>query len=96
MASGAHFLFSVQRLAQSSLDYHLGESHRFSHSEAYLRRALAQAGIRIVAMEEKILRHERGADVHGYIVLCEPIPAAADLLPGGIACIGQEAGKLGF
>ena len=51
--------------------YHLETHGRYSHSEAYIRTALAAAGFGSIAIERGVLRRERGSEVRGLIVLAK-------------------------
>ncbi len=50
-------------------DWTIRESLRFAHSEAYLRRLAAAHGFAVAALEETILRKDRGADIVGLAVV---------------------------
>lgn len=50
-------------------DWTLRESLRFAHSEAYLRRLASDHGFAVAALEETILRKDRGADIIGLAMV---------------------------
>ena len=60
--------------------YRLNPHGRYSHTEAYARRVLAQAGFELVGIAREALRRERGALVPGLVVcarLVNPLLALA-------------------
>jgi len=61
-------VFTVEQL-DSAGTYRLEPHGRYSHSEAYVRRAAAEAGFGLLTLEEHPLRRERGHDVRGHLVL---------------------------
>ncbi len=64
-------VFTVERLdpAVCGDPYRLETHGRYSHSEAYVRHCLAQAGFGDITAQGQTLRRERGADVSGHVVL---------------------------
>lgn len=74
--------------------YHLQPHGRYSHGQAYLRRTLAEAGLRLVAVEETTLRNEGGKPVAGLLVTARHgDPAIASLVkarPARSAAPGTE------
>lgn len=54
----------------SEIGYHLNPHGRYSHSEAYLRHTLSDAGFVVIALESAILRHEYGRPVPGHVISC--------------------------
>lgn len=70
LAEGGLFAFSVERLdAPDGLA--LLPSRRYAHTEGYVRRALREAGLAVVSLEEKIIRQDRNEPVKGLIVVVE-------------------------
>lgn len=75
LRGGGLLIFSVERResAQDSAvhesSYRLETHGRYSHSEAYVRTVLETAGFGGIAIENGVLRRERGSDVMGMIVL---------------------------
>jgi predicted TPR repeat methyltransferase len=67
LAPGGFMAFSVER--NEGADWRVCESLRFAHSEGYVRRVLAAAGLELAAMERAPLRKDRGADVDGLLVI---------------------------
>lgn len=64
---GGLFAFTLQR-AQDG-DYEIGSDMRFSHSEAYVRRAADAAGLSIALLEQASTRKDAGADAPGLVVV---------------------------
>lgn len=68
---GGILTFTVERLEADAVQhsYRLETHGRYSHGEAYVRRAAADAGFEPVSVEAGVLRRERGSEVRGLIVL---------------------------
>ena len=71
-----HFIFSVQALASpppdpDQPDYYLCKARRFSHAAPYLRRTLAETGLKLNDLQKVVLRKDEGNDVNGYIIVCQ-------------------------
>ena len=64
------FAFTVER-HDGPEDYVLRESRRYAHSETYVRRLVADAGMRIVSMGADTIRMDRAVPVSGLIVVAE-------------------------
>lgn len=69
---GGHLAFTLQK-GSFAEGYRVGPDLRYAHSEAFVRAAAGDAGLRIIAMEEAALRRDAGADVHGLIVIAARI-----------------------
>lgn len=70
LTPGGHWLFSTETLeGDPPGGFAVCPRHRFAHSEAYIGRALADAGFSTVAAEPIVVRHEEGAPVPGQLVL---------------------------
>jgi predicted TPR repeat methyltransferase len=71
LREGGILVFTVERLdpAVSSERYRLETHGRYSHSEPYVRDAVAAAGFGDITLRTETLRRERGADVRGHLVL---------------------------
>lgn len=65
---GGILVFTVERL-DSGDTYRLEPHGRYSHSEAHVRQAAAEAGLGSLTVEQHTLRRERGQDVPGHLVL---------------------------
>lgn len=76
LRSGGWLAFTVERLedAAAADDFNLDPSGRYRHSEAYLRRVLAQAGMEIASLETVTLRLEGGQPVIGFLVTARRSP----------------------
>ncbi len=76
LAPAGLFAFSTQKLTGGDMrPFALGPDHRYAHSEAYIRDCLAEADLRLIALEEHIIRKDAGLELTGYIVLAEAPPA---------------------
>jgi predicted TPR repeat methyltransferase len=64
---GGRMVFTVERAADEVREYHLDATGRYTHAEAYVRHALAGAGLDSVAVEPVVLRRERGKEVQGLL-----------------------------
>jgi len=73
---GGLMVFTLERNEQTEADWHLKPHGRYTHSEAYLRRCLEEAGLRIVSVERDTLRHEQRRPVAGWIATARRPPAA--------------------
>jgi predicted TPR repeat methyltransferase len=67
---GGRLLFTLERAAEEALPegYCIHPHGRYSHAEAYVRRALAQAGFCVIDIEKAQLRREGDAYVDGLVV----------------------------
>ena len=76
LRSGGWLAFTVERLedAAAADDFNLDPSGRYRHSEAYLRRVLAQAEMEIASLETVTLRLEGGQPVIGFLVTARRSP----------------------
>lgn len=76
LRSGGWLAFTVERVAEAeaSAGFGLHTSGRYRHSEAYLRRVLAQAGMEIASLETATLRLEGGQPVIGFLVTARRSP----------------------
>ncbi len=68
LKSGGLFAFTVER-HDGPEDYVLRESRRYAHSETYVRRLVADAGMQIVSMGADTIRMDRAMPVGGLIVV---------------------------
>ncbi|MDB6087520.1 MAG: hypothetical protein JWN85_304 [Gammaproteobacteria bacterium] len=80
LRKGGILTVTLERLdpGASGDPYRLETHGRYSHAEAYVRSAVAQAGFGEIQLEERVLRSERGQNVLGHLVL-----ARVSQLPGG-------------
>ena len=79
---GGHLVFTVERTpAGEESAYRLNPHGRYSHGDAYVRRALATAGLVLVTMDRANLRIENKSAVDGLVVTAR-LGAAA---PGDVA-----------
>jgi len=67
---GGHFIFTVERDESpgASPGFRLQPTCRYSHSQGYLAKSLAEAGLRAVVFTPCDIRRERGAPVKGLVV----------------------------
>lgn len=90
-APGGLVAFTVEKSDRE--DWRVGESLRFAHSEAYLRRLADKHDFAVAALEESVLRRDRGADIVGLAVVLSarppegqaPTPEAGAARPEGDA-----------
>jgi predicted TPR repeat methyltransferase len=69
---GGHLCFTVESLAEGETgDYRLQHHGRYTHSKAYLRAMLGQAGLSVRKFDQTVLRSERGDPVAGWLVLAQ-------------------------
>lgn len=64
---GGLLAFSLEEAAEG--DFTLRTTRRFAHSRAYIERTAAAHGLRTEAIEHQALRHDRGGDVAGLLVV---------------------------
>ncbi len=78
LAPGGMAAFTVQTVRhdapsladdEGAAGYHVGADMRFLHTEAYLTRALAAAGLRVRSCAARSVRRERDAPVPGLVVV---------------------------
>jgi predicted TPR repeat methyltransferase len=62
-------VFSVERLADEAGEFRLNPSGRYAHSQTYLERILAAAGLTLLETGAVVLRLEHGEPVQGYVAL---------------------------
>jgi predicted TPR repeat methyltransferase len=65
---GGRLVFTVERADDGATAYQLTSSGRYSHTESYVRDALAGAIFTVVEIVPAVLRQEVGHDVHGLLV----------------------------
>lgn len=68
MEEGGLLAFSVESAADQ-LRWFLRPSGRYAHGDAYVRGLLADRGLRLLAVRNSVLRHERSEPVDGRIYL---------------------------
>ena len=70
---GGLLIFTVEAIGDEAVDergYRINPHGRYSHSRAYLTRALPAAGFAILALEPAVLRMEGGSPVAGFVATC--------------------------
>lgn len=67
LADAGLFAFTVQ--AEAGTGYSLGADMRFAHSEAYLARIAAEAGLKLRLIEAVSTRQDAGRDVPGLVAV---------------------------
>jgi predicted TPR repeat methyltransferase len=67
LRSGGIFGFSVEE--NDGEDFVLRASHRFAHSAAYLKRLARESGFVVGKIEKRVLRHDDGVGINGYLVI---------------------------
>jgi predicted TPR repeat methyltransferase len=73
-------------------DWVVRESLRFAHSADYLKRVAADAGLAVAAMQEAILRKDRGADIEGLLALMKA-PTGVNALASAARSADAEAAQ---
>jgi len=69
---GGWFVFTLEELTgEAEAGFHLEKHGRYSHTEAYIRKILADAGFRIIALDKDVLRKEGLAQVRGLVVTAQ-------------------------
>lgn len=76
LAPNGIFAFTVEEGHEKG--YTLLESHRYAHSESYLRGMLEAAGFGSFEIRATTLRKDRGADVRGLVVIAQGVRRAHD------------------
>jgi predicted TPR repeat methyltransferase len=67
LRAGGRFAFSVE--ASEQRDWELAVTRRYRHAKPYLERLAGEHGFAVAAVENSVLRHNDGNDVHGYLAL---------------------------
>lgn len=70
LKAGGLLLFTVE--AGSGAGHQLQIHGRYAHGEAYLRQAVATAGLKLHSLQHEILREERLSSVAGHLVAARP------------------------
>ena len=65
---GGRVVFTVERAAEGVTNYHLDHTGRYTHAEGYVHQVLSAAGLDAIAIEQVVLRRERGKEVQGLLV----------------------------
>ena len=70
---GGHLVFTLELsgAADSDAGFHLHPHGRYSHTEAYARRMLADAGLAVLTLRQDTLRAELNAPVAGLLVAAQ-------------------------
>lgn len=70
---GGHFVFTLEETADAAAwpQFRLNPHGRYSHTEAYARQMLEQAGLTVVALRHDVLRTELSAPVAGLAVAAQ-------------------------
>jgi len=89
MRPGGLLAFTVEQASGDVREYVLEASGRYTHAEAYVRRALVKAHLTLLDIESVVLRREGGHDVNGLLVSAsrpaemDPSPADGQRTVGG-------------
>jgi predicted TPR repeat methyltransferase len=78
LAENGLFAFSVEKLGEGEGDFALRPSRRYAHSQAYVRRVLADNGFSILSLETKIIRQDRREAVDGLAVVAALSSSASE------------------
>ena len=68
LRAGGRVVFTVEREEGSA--FRLTDSGRYAHSEAHIRAAASDAGLRVASLAERVLRYEYGEPVMGLVAMC--------------------------
>jgi predicted TPR repeat methyltransferase len=70
---GGYVAFTAEREEAEAAPngFRLHPHGRYSHAIEYLKRELADAGLRVVRVREEVLRNELGAPVHGFAIVAQ-------------------------
>jgi len=63
--------FSVERLADNSMDYQLFPSGRYAHSQAYIKSCLTRHGLRLIEENKSDIRKQSGNPVKGLLIVAK-------------------------
>jgi predicted TPR repeat methyltransferase len=77
LAPSGVLAFSVEAMEEEASDYRLQSNGRYAHAGAYVDRALAAAGLDVIARTSSVLRTEGRRPVNGWIVTARRPPASA-------------------
>ena len=69
LVAGGLFVFTLQAIepAVAGSTIELGQDLRFAHSRRYVEDAVAEAGLRLLALDDGAVRTERGVPVPGWV-----------------------------
>jgi len=69
---GGLMAFTVEALVDkgTATPYRINPHGRYSHDREYLKRIIADSELRLMNLEDAVLRKEGGAPVNGYVVTC--------------------------
>jgi predicted TPR repeat methyltransferase len=82
LRQGGRLVFTLEHEAceaEAPAGYRIHPHGRYSHTESYVRRALAEAGFELLEVEKANLRREGAAYVNGLVVAARAVGAASDL-----------------
>lgn len=71
---GGRLVFSCEAGADGDADYTLQSNYRYAHQRSYVQRLLQAAGFEEIAIEDRVLRHEAGQPVQGFLVSARKPP----------------------
>lgn len=71
LAPGGKLAFSVEKLKESSKNYHLYPSGRYAHSINYIQTCLSRHGLEPLKVESTDIRKQSGKPVKGLLVVAE-------------------------
>jgi predicted TPR repeat methyltransferase len=71
LKAGGYLAFTLEHLpgAEPPAPFQLESHGRYSHSEDFVRQAVASQDLRLCSLERVVLRREGGQDVGGLLVL---------------------------
>ena len=71
LSDGGLVAFSVERLADDSLDYELHSGGRYAHSQNYLENCMEPHGLKLLDAVPAAIRKQSGNEVEGLLVVAE-------------------------
>ena len=71
LCDGGLVAFSVERLADNSLDYQLHSGGRYAHSQNYLVNCMERHGLKLLDAVPAAIRKQSGNEVEGLLVVAE-------------------------
>jgi len=80
---GGHFIFNCEAgTSDDSASYRLHTNLRYTHQRAYVQQLLEYAGFKDIDLQDRVLLHETGQPVTGFLVSAvKPLPAAEKAKP---------------
>jgi len=68
LLTGGRFVFSCEAGAAGEADYALQSTFRYTHQRSHVQHLLQEAGFGDIDIQDRVLRHESGEPVQGFLV----------------------------